>query len=122
MPNCEPLVNLVLFSIIIMACMCTAALIVMEKLYRFLINDIWPPDHQCEMSSLLWRDGEQEASEELGGLPVDETSNPSRSASRFMSVGFSDPAHHCKSIPCSYCGKDWPQLPSSEHRETMGCR
>ena len=116
MPN-RPLVNLVLFSIIIIiiiiACLCTAALIVMEKLYRVLINEIWPPDQQCEMSSLLGRDDVHQGLEELGGGP-DETSDSSRSARRFMSNAFSDPAHYCKSIPCSYCGKDWPQLPSSD--------
>lgn len=96
--------------------MCTeTALIVMEKLCRFLLDcPAGGVDERCDALSgishgLLWSGDDVEALvlERVG--PDDEACNCSSGGGRrLMSVAFSDPAHYCKDIPCDFCGKDWP--------------
>lgn len=97
----------------------------MEKIYRFVVTCPAGPgpgegDLLRQMSGispgLVWGDHDQ-ALVEL--VEPDETYHSSRSARRFMSVAFSDPAHYCKNIPCDYCGRDWPQASPADEFEAQ---
>jgi len=79
----------------------------MEKLYRFLVTcSGGSGPGEGDRRDIAWADHDKAFVLELDG--PDETHHSSEIGRRFMTQAFSDPAHYCKTIPCDYCGKDWP--------------